>query len=134
MPWSLSDFIPVLQDCDLACLMHDGKVHDIAKGNNKMISAITWGVPAVVSRTPEYQRTAQEDGIEYAIFSDEKELPVVIERLRSPAARERYIQAAQPAIWSRYSPDVIASQYIDLAVRLGNEIRGNNPARLANPV
>jgi glycosyltransferase involved in cell wall biosynthesis len=134
MPWSLYDFVPVLQDCDLACLMHDGKVHDIAKGNNKMISAITWGVPAVVSQTPEYERTAREAGIEYAVFSDEKELPVVIERLRSPAARERYLQAAQPAIWSRYSPDVIASQYIDLAVRLRNEIRGNNAKRLANPV
>ncbi|HUN55063.1 MAG TPA: glycosyltransferase [Smithella sp.] len=124
IPWSLHNFVPVLQDCDLACLMHDGNIHDMAKGNNKMISAITWGVPAVVSRTPEYLRTAQEAGIEYAVFSDETELSAVIERLRSPAARERYLQTAQPAIWSRYSPDVIAQQYIDLAAMCLKRVAG----------
>jgi glycosyltransferase involved in cell wall biosynthesis len=115
LPWTLCGIVSLLQSCDLACLMHDGKAEDHAKGNNKMITAITWGVPAVVSRTPEYERTAREAGIEYAVFSDEIELSGVIERLRSSEARERYLQTAQPAIWSRYSPDVIAQQYIDLA-------------------
>ena len=125
LPWRLDNFVSVLQNCDLACLMHDGNVYDMAKGNNKMISAITWGVPAVVSRTPEYERTAREAGIEYAVFSDEVDLPAVIERLSTPAARERYLHTAQPAIWSRYSPDVITSQYIDLAAKLRIEIKKN---------
>jgi hypothetical protein len=51
MGWSICDFVSVLQSCDLACLMHDGTVEDVAKGNNRMITAISWGVPAVVSRS-----------------------------------------------------------------------------------
>lgn len=124
LPWRLRDFVSVLQSCDLACLMHDGTMYDQAKGNNRMISAITWGIPAVVSRTPEYERTAKESGIEYALFSSEADLPAVIERLRSPQSREQYLQTAQPAVWSRYAPDVIAQQYLDLVTRLISERQG----------
>jgi glycosyltransferase involved in cell wall biosynthesis len=118
LPWNVDNFTSVLQQFDIACLMHDGDVYDRAKGNNKMISAITWGVPAVVSRTPEYERTAKEAGIEDAMFSDEKELAHVIERLRDPAAREKYLQKAQDAIWKLYSPDVIAGQFINLVKKI----------------
>ena len=112
--WSLSSMITDLQSCDITCLMHDGSEEDRAKGNNKMITAITWGVPAVVSATPEYARTAKESGIEYAVFSDENDLPAVIERLRSPAARNRYLEVAQEVIWERYSPEAIAKEYVKL--------------------
>lgn len=113
--WSIDTFIPTLQQCDLAVLMHDGDPEDYAKGNNKMITAITWGVPAVISRTPEYERTAREAGIEYALFSDSDELAQAVERLRTPEARERYLNTAQSQIWDRYSPDVIAQQVLLLA-------------------
>lgn len=120
LPWSVDNFISTLQQCDLAVLMHDGKPEDYAKGNNKMITAITWGVPAVVSRTPEYERTAREAGIEYALFSDRDELGRAIERLRSSEARAKYLDAAQPEIWNRYSPDAIASQVLLLAQEISN--------------
>jgi len=115
MPWSLCGMISILQSCDLACLTHEGEVEACAKGNNKMTVAITWGVPAVVSRTPEYELTAREAGVEYAVFSNEKELILAIDRLRTVTAREQYLDMAQMRIWSRYAPDVIAQQYIDLA-------------------
>lgn len=115
IPWTLCGFVSSLQFCDLTCLMHDGSIEDTAKGNNKMIAAITWGVPAIVSKTPEYERTAREAGIEYAVYSDEVDLPIVIERLRTPESRQRYLDIAQPAIWSRYSPEVIAQQYVEIA-------------------
>jgi hypothetical protein len=116
-PWSVCDFVSVLQSCDLACLMHDGKLEDVAKGNNRMITAISWGVPAVISRTPEYEKTAREAGIEFAIFSNESELIEVIERLRTVEARKKYLDTAQPIIWDRFCPDVIAQKYIDLALK-----------------
>jgi hypothetical protein len=114
-PWSLCGFVSMLQTCDLAFLMHDGQMEDRAKSNNKMIASITWGVPAVVSRTPEYERTAREIGIEYAVFSDESDLSNVIERLRPAEARNQYLETAQPAIWDLYSPEVIADKYIEIA-------------------
>lgn len=113
--WTLCGFVSTLQTCDLALLMHDGKTEDRAKSNNKMIASITWGVPAVVSRTPEYERTAREIGVKYAVFSDESDLCNVIERLRPAEARNEYLKTAQPAIWDRYSPEVIANKYIEIA-------------------
>jgi glycosyltransferase involved in cell wall biosynthesis len=121
LPWNLDNFTSVLQTFDIACLMHDGDIYDRAKGNNKMISAITWGVPAVVSRTPEYERTAKEAGIEDALFSDERELVAAIERLRDPAARENYLERAQGSVWQRYAPQVIAGQFIDLVKEIRHE-------------
>lgn len=118
LPWNLDSFTSVLQQFDIACLMHDGDIYDMAKGNNKMIAAITWGVPAVVSRTPEYERTAKEAGIEDALFSNEKELAFAIERLREPAAREKYLEKAQGPIWKLYSPEVIAGQFLDLVKKI----------------
>ena len=117
VPWSRSSFLSTLQSCDLSCLMHDGSAVDLAKSNNKMISSITWGVPAVVSRTPEYERTAREAGIETALFSNELELRSAVEHLRSPKARLAYLDRAQPEIWSRYGPGVVAKKFIETAVK-----------------
>lgn len=114
--WSLQSFVATLQTCDLSCLMHDGTKEDHAKGNNKMIASITYGVPAVVSRTPAYESTAREVGVETAVFFNAQELCTVIESLRSPEARQEYLDLAQPIVWNRYSPEVIAQQYIKLAL------------------
>lgn len=121
LPWNLDNFTSLLQQFDIACLMHDGDIYDRSKGNNKMISAVTWGVPAVVSRTPEYERTAKEAGIEDALFSGEKELAEAIERLREPAAREKYLERAQDPIWRLYSPEVIAGAFIGLINKIRHE-------------
>ncbi len=126
--WSRGSFTSVLQSCHLTCLMHDGSDVDRAKSNNKMITSISWGVPAVVSRTPEYERTALEAGVEYAIFADELELRTVIERLRSPVARSSYLETAQPAIWSRYAPSVVAQRFLHVAVKYHLRAHSISPA------
>lgn len=117
LPWAVEKFVPMLQQYDLAVLMHDGTPEDYAKGNNRMITAITLGVPAVVSRTPEYERTARESGIEYALFSNDDELVMAVERLRRADARKKYLDIAQPKIWERYSPDRVAKQLLHIAAQ-----------------
>lgn len=114
LPWSRDTFVPVLQSCALTVLSHDGSEIDRAKSNNRMITSITWGVPAVVSRTPEYERTTAEAGVESAMFSDEGELVAAVERLRSAAARSAYLDAAQPEIWRRYSPAAVAGKFLEI--------------------
>jgi glycosyltransferase involved in cell wall biosynthesis len=113
-PWSLETFIPILRSCQLSVLTHDGSYYDQAKTNNKMIASITWGVPAVVSSTPEYLSTAQKAGIEYAVFSNTDELVSIIEKLRSPEARQEYLRHAQSLIWQEYSPAVITEKFLSI--------------------
>jgi hypothetical protein len=121
VPWSRAGFIETLQSCHISCLMHDGSDIDRTKSNNKMITSIGWGIPAVVSSTPEYARTAREAGIEYAIFNDNKDLPGVIEKLRSPDARKDYLKYSQSIIWSLYSPQSVALSFLVCVKNLVNE-------------
>lgn len=116
IPWTLASFVSTLQSCDVACLMHDGSAEDRAKGNNKMITSIAWGVPTVVSRTPAYERTAREAGVETYLFNDEQGLAEAIERLRSADSRRQYLTVAQPAVWGRYAPELMAQEYVNIAL------------------
>jgi len=106
--WTLDTFLTNLRSCDLSILSHEGSNQDRAKTNNKMIASITWGVPALVSKTPDYEATANEAEIGDAVFSSEEELLQKIEQFRSSIARENYLDKAQPIIWSKYSPTTIS--------------------------
>ena len=78
------------------------------------ITSITWGVPAVVSRTPQYVKTAIEAKIEDAVFSNGKELLKAVQRLGSSAERQKYLRIAQPAIWNIYSPETITDRFLEI--------------------
>jgi len=79
-----------------------------------MTTSIVWGVPAIVSRTPEYERTARQAKVEYAVFDGPDDLDSVVDRLRSDAARSSYLTVAQPRIWSLYAPRVVARSFLGL--------------------
>ena len=117
--WNLDTFTQVLQKVDLCVLTHNGNAFDKAKTNNKMITSITWGVPAIVSDTPEYATTAIKAGVEYAIFSSVDDLVHLVKILKSPDERKKYLEQAQPAIWSEYSPEVITDKFL----RICREVR-----------
>lgn len=110
--WSLDSFVTVLRGTDLTTLMHDGSAADRSKGNNKMVTSIAWGVPAVVSRTPDYERTAIELGVEGAVFDGPEDFASAIERLRQPRARSAYLRRAQPRVWRRYAGPAVARQLL----------------------
>lgn len=115
--WSRATFVNILRSCDLTCLMHDGSPYDRAKSNNRMTTSIAWGVPALVSATPDYERTAVAAGVPEAVFGDERMLLVAIDRLHSVEARRHYLAAAQPYVWREYSPERIAQRFLDLVTR-----------------
>ncbi|HEX8686064.1 MAG TPA: hypothetical protein VF654_06160 [Pyrinomonadaceae bacterium] len=117
IPWSRHTFVSALQTCHLSCLVHGSSRADLTKSNNKLITSINWGLPAVVSRTPEYERTAREAGVASAVFGDEDELVRSVEALRSPEARSAYLEKAQPYVWQHYAPAVVAGRFLDVVAR-----------------
>jgi hypothetical protein len=123
LAWSRERFVEQLRSCHLTCLMHDGSEIDRAKSNNKMITSVGWGVPALVSRTPEYERTAREASIEDALFEEADELREVVERFRPAAARRGYLARAQGPIWSRYSPEAVGRLLVGVMESLVYEHR-----------
>jgi len=114
IPWSLESFIQVLQSCDLSFLMHDGTLFDRQKSSHKMITSICWGVPALVSNTPEYAKVAQEINCRDAVFSNPEGLLSAIERYRSAEKRRQYLDRAQSIIWRQYSPSKTALQFMNI--------------------
>jgi hypothetical protein len=95
-------------------LSHDGTAADRSKSNNRMISSIAWGVPAIVSRTPEYERTAREAGVTGALFDTPAQMVAAIERHRPAAARAAYLDRAQPHVWRHHAPAVVAGQLLQI--------------------
>jgi glycosyltransferase involved in cell wall biosynthesis len=112
VPWELASFVDTLRSCHVTCLMHDGNHIDRAKANNRMITSITWGVPAIVSNTPAYVETAAEIGVPRAVFNDPAELSSKIAELTDSGARRSYLEAAQDRTWQIYSPRTIALEYL----------------------
>jgi hypothetical protein len=115
--WTLGGFPSVLQSCDISLLSHDGSQCDQAKSNNRMITSIAWGVPAVVSRTPEYERAATLFGVPGALFTGPEDAIAAMEALRSVEARRKYLDTAQPVVWQYHSPERIADRFCELIAK-----------------
>jgi len=115
-PWSLASFLNILRSCHLSVLTHDGSEYERVKTNNKMITSINWGVPAIVSKTIEYEKTAKQAGVEYAVFSNSHELVQAVETLRSAKTRNTYLNQAQPIIWREYSPNSVTEIFLRICI------------------
>ncbi len=112
VPWNAETFVDVLRSCHLSLLMHDGAAADRGKSNNRQITSICWGVPALVSCTPAYAETAGLCGVPESVCDGPGGLAPAIERLRSARARCAYLERAQPAVWQRWSPAAVAQAAI----------------------
>ena len=112
VPWQIESFIRELRQFAVCVLSHTGA--DQGKSPNKLITAITAGVPCVVSDTPEYARVLTECGLPEFVAHDEAEMIEGVSLLTcSPALRHAYLKRAQPVIWERYNPRRIAEIWLE---------------------
>lgn len=114
VPWDLVGFPSLLRSCHLSFLAHDGDDADRAKSNNRLITSICWGVPAVVSRTPEYERTAEQAGVGECVFENQADIPKIIGYLKTPDVRKAYLARAQPGIWEKHCGDTVAKRFCEI--------------------
>lgn len=112
--WTLDGFPRLLQQCQLTFLPHDGRVEDRAKSNNRMITSIAWGVPAIVSRTPEYEALAHAIREPGCIVDGPGNLQETVESVRSVERRRQYLSRAVPAVWARHSPKVVGDRFLQV--------------------
>lgn len=124
--WEPDVMESLLCESDLVCLSHYGRKEDARKSNHKMITSISCGVPAIVSNTPEYARTAHEIGAPDSIFSDNKTLLDCVETYRSKQKRDEYLKRAQPLIWNKYSPEVCAKHFLDVITEKKHKHKSSN--------
>ena len=113
--WYYHGFTKEFRDAGIAFLSHDQG--DRNKSNNKMITAITHGLPCIVSDTPAYSDLARRFGFNWTVVRNEQELQNAYERLSDPTERQEYLSVLQPEIWKMYSASAIADQFLDLVWR-----------------
>lgn len=130
-PWSVDAFVGVLRSCHLSLLMHDGGPDDRGKSNNRQITSMCWGVPAIVSRTPAYADTAAACGAGETVCDGPEALAGIIEGLRSPAKRQHLLHLAQPEIWKRWSPATVARTALAAYARIAASPPPRRPGPLA---
>ena len=122
--WSQSSFVADLQGCHLSCLMHDGSADDRVKSNNRMITSVTWGVPSLVSDTPEYRRTAEDCGVPEAVFADPDGLRRAVETHRTTLSRIAYLDRAQRIVWKNFAPGAVTSSFLGLVTQMAPVVSG----------
>jgi hypothetical protein len=123
--WRRDTFPDLLRSCHLTCLVDDARADAGGKGHNRMITSITWGVPALVLNTPDHHHTAAEIGVSDAVFDDAAGLRAAVARFRSADARASYLAHAQPAVWRAHSPVAVATKFLDVVT---HRRRGRTPA------
>jgi hypothetical protein len=109
--WAYDYFIYNLRKMDLSLLSHEGQDQG-AKSNNKMIVSITAGLPVISGPSRSYDQLLNELDLGWASVCNTDQLDEALSRLRQPAERKAYLDAAQPAIWSQYSRQAVTKQLV----------------------
>lgn len=110
--WNYGLFPRSLRFGGTALLSHSGA--DSGKSANKMIAAVTLGVPCIVNESPAYEALARSVGLDWAIVRNPLELRGAWERLQYPTERSRYLADIQPYVWDTYRPEVIARRFVEI--------------------
>jgi len=121
--WDLHTFKELLRSCHLTFLPHDGSKYDRAKSNNRMITSIAWGIPAIVSRTQEYGKLAKLAGITDSVVDGPNCLRRVINHFRPCDRRRQHVKSAQQVVWEHHAPHVVASKMLCLLEQLDADFR-----------
>lgn len=105
VPWNRKTFIKTLRQYDLAIIVHhkDDK-HAFMKSNNRLLVAMSIGLPCIVSDTPAYRKTMEEVGLPWLVMKDERDLPRIMERIELPATRMEIQFRFQQYAFKNYSP------------------------------
>lgn len=112
--WSYCNFSSILCSLDVCILSHFGTEIYNAKNANKMITAISHGLPVIASDTPDYRRLAKACGVDEYLFLDYEKLVECVNKMRDPDCRMRYIQKAQPVIWKEFNLDTILKSFLNI--------------------
>jgi hypothetical protein len=112
LDWDYELFPKCLRCADVALLSHAGA--DPGKSANKMIAAVTLGVPCIVNESPAYEALARAVGLDWAIVRNPAELREAWNRLQDERERKQYLDAIQPYVWGLYRPEVIARRFVEI--------------------
>jgi hypothetical protein len=123
--WDLGAFPDILSSCDISVLSHLGTWSDSHKSAHKMITSICHGVPALVSKTPDYLRVARWLGLDDYTFLHEDDFKRILKNMYSKESRSAYIDKALPPLRSRFAVGSFSHNAIKILTELYQTRRNN---------
>lgn len=110
--WNHSTFISELQKCDVIVVTHAQDEQN--KSPNRLLTAISKGIPVVASSSNACEKILREAGLEWAVVNNNDEFNAACNLLSNPLIRKMYFKLITPVIEEKYSDRAIKSHYINL--------------------
>lgn len=112
--WKLETFLEDLARFDVALLVHDSSSSGVLKSNNRLLVALSIGLPTIVSDTPAYAETVRALGHPELICASPTDVPRALRSIEDVGRRLEIAEAGVRLSWENYSPAVVAALFGEL--------------------
>lgn len=109
--FQLGSFIDNLMSADLAVLRHSDDELGNRKDNNRLIMAMSLGIPAITSKTQAYVETLEKVGFSELACGSEGDFLKIVEQLSNRERRLEISARFYEHAWKYYSPERIAKLF-----------------------
>lgn len=109
--WRLNSFVFNLTRFDACVLVHDNDGAGNLKSNNRLLVAMSVGLPAIVSNTPAYAETVRAIGHPGLICDSPADVPGRFGYIEDVGLRLEIAEASVRYAWNHYSPVVVGEQF-----------------------
>lgn len=110
--WCYSTFIEELQECDIAVVTHAQDEQN--KSPNRLITAVSKGIPVIVSSSSSCEEILREADLDWAIVHNEQEFNTACEFLADPIIKNKYFEQITLVIEGKYGDTAIRSYYLKI--------------------
>lgn len=121
--WQYNSFISELQKCDVVLVTHAKNEQN--KSPNRMLTALTKGVPVIVSNSQSCAQILKHVGLSWAIVETQKEFENAIELLSKPEIKAMYFKLILPYIESKFGSNALLQKYTGLIENFAHRVTNN---------
>jgi glycosyltransferase involved in cell wall biosynthesis len=112
VPFRLDTFVADLAEADVFLLAHGPREAPL-KDNNRLVMALSLGVPTLVSPTPAYLDVLSHLDLEWLACAPH-EVGSRLARLADPAVRKAVGDAGREYAWAHYTPAACAARFVEV--------------------
>lgn len=103
--WNRKKFIQHLRKYDLAILSHKDVWTAKYKSNNRLLVAMSIGLPVLAVKSPAYIDTLTDAGYPELIINEPKEMPAKVKMLQDKTLRKKISDNLFDYAWNNYHPE-----------------------------
>jgi len=101
--WKYKNFLDELLINDVVILVHGKTKIDKARSNNRLIAAMSIGMPTIVADSYAYKNIVKEAGHSYLVARTEKDVPRILNKIASSKVRQKISDDFFKYSWENYS-------------------------------